>query len=196
MEMTISKMVRLAKTNNETLFDESVKLYDLFQFYDEDTDIYLKHKYGSRQYFSDEESEDDILESFRKECDVIINHNLDNYDRIVAVIRQEYNPLENLDAYEEFEGTETDTDTYSGKEKTTLYNFPDDSETLKETDINMKEFNARTDTHAKTFNNRVNHRHGNQGVTKSQEMLIDEVNVRIENIMLDTISNIVVQLTY
>ena len=105
-----------------------------------------------------------------------------------AALSEEYNPLWNVDAHISTADNRAESGTDSGQTgangESTHQNAAYDSEQFKNAE---KDINSATGTSFSTFSKTDNYHHeeyrrGNIGVTKSQDMLRDELDIRTWNI--------------
>lgn len=137
----------------------------------------------------------DTVEDFINIFNFYVDTNIDNIKRIYNTLAEEYSPLWNVDGTEtNIEGTKTDK-AYSKPATQTLrqHERSYDDNTLTETSNNTSEINDNAEvwtdntlTHSElegsynSVNVTKNIRQGNIGVTKSQDLLSSEIEVRLK----------------
>ena len=110
------------------------------------------------------------------------------FEKWYAAINEEYNPLWNVDAHVSTSDNRSEAGSDSGQTgasgENTHLNAAYDSETFKnaEKDVNSAS-GSSSSSFSKTDNNKhEEYRRGNIGVTKSQDLLRDEINIRTWNL--------------
>lgn len=149
-----------------------------------------------------------------------------NINRLYNAITINYNPIENYDKNSTItttdSGSEKNVETPQGsivnatdigaQESTFLNQTPtDDSQDFLNSDKATNNTSERKDTQVttydeysitnqKTFENRQNevveHTHGNIGVTRAQEMINDEIKMRLRNFVNDVLFAIIKEVSY
>lgn len=144
------------------------------------------HDFGERLVDLESESDEDIEAEWYDEIKAIQQTYLENWARLWYALSEPYNPLFNVD------GTETTVygvhvtdreDIIADREDTsTQYMVSYDSATEKETGKQVDELGGHTDTGSTTSQEHTDTvtRKGNIGVTKSTELLRDEMKLRTE----------------
>lgn len=124
----------------------------------------------------------------------------DSISRIARALSEEYNPIHNFDRHEDYEDNETNnsktyangsTETTTSNESTvSAYNSstyqPDSKNTISASDESIN--NGSYDGTRNLKHNA--HLYGNIGVTKSQEMVMDEINLRSNHNVYDAIAEL------
>ena len=126
-------------------------------------------------------------------------------ERIIRAETEDYNPLHNFDRNEEYNDIETETGNVDSKyensgsadssgtaeNKVSAYNattYQPDNIQNNENETNTSESGSNTEKRSNKRNlDHTAHLYGNIGVTKSQEMLVDELNVRTEYNLYDVL---------
>lgn len=197
--ITLRQLMNQAKESNESLLKGVVDNIPLFADYNSKIDRLMISYHGTREFDNLDESFPQSLIDFRDVCKAYVDTMLDNYAKIESMLEIDYNPLENYDRNEEFFGSETTTTTPTGTETNSLYDFPSDSDEFMERNRSVSSFNERitdvTTAYGTGDNKRYNHLHGNIGTTKTQEMYVDEMNLRRKNIMLTYLRDIIITCT-
>ncbi len=144
------------------------------------------HDFGQRVVDFESDSDEDIADEWEDEVKAIQHVYLENWARLWYALSEPYNPLFNVD------GTETTvyglhqtdrSNTYTQHEDTsTQYSVAYDSALEKETGKQVDNLGGHTDT---GYDKSLEHtdtvtRQGNIGVTKSTELLRDEMRLRTE----------------
>ena len=144
------------------------------------------HDFGERLVDLESESDEDIEAEWYDEIKAIQQTYLENWARLWYALSEPYNPLFNVDGTEVTVYGQHQTDrsnTYAQHEdSSTQYMVSYDSATEKETGKQVDSLGAHTDT---GFDKSLEHtdtvtRQGNIGVTKSTELLRDEMKLRTE----------------
>lgn len=144
------------------------------------------HDFGERLVDLESESDSDIEEEWYDEIKAIQQTYLENWARLWYALSEPYNPLFNVDGTETTVYGEHKTDrsqtyathTDSSKVSEVAYNTTTEKEKTKQEDT----FGTHTDTGFDTSNTHTDTvtRQGNIGVTKSTELLRDEMRLRTE----------------
>ena len=139
------------------------------------------HDFGERLVDMESESDSDIEAEWYDEIKAIQQTYLENWARLWYALNEPYNPLFNVDGtettvYGEHKTYATHTD--SSKAWEVAYNTTTEKEKGKQEDT----YGAHTDTGFDTSNTHTDivTRQGNIGVTKSTELLRDEMRLRTE----------------
>lgn len=183
---------------------------------------FLKH-YGNMSVDLESSDPEDIEQEFKDECLGILYVYLDNWARLFYALSLDYNPLYNVDGTEttiygqhvetfaegqrqHIEGAKSRT---SGErtDNSTNYTVAFDSTTEKEdgktvdltgSQTNTEATYTNTDTHGQDTSTSQTHtdtvtRQGNIGVTKSTDLLRDEVKLRQEFAFFDNVFKVFVE---
>lgn len=140
----------------------------------------LLHDYGNFLAYSCETLVDFMFEFTR--FTQIHKH---DFERIYTALTTLYNPLENYDKH----STITDDGETGAPETaplvTTIDQVADDTVSTANPYIPQN----KTTSHGKTENNntRTEHTHGNIGVTKSTDMILSELDLRVRGSMIETV---------
>ena len=144
------------------------------------------HDFGQRVVDFESDSDEDIADEWTDEIKAVQQVYIENWARLWYALSEPYNPLYNVDGTEVTVYGQHQTDrsnTYTQHEDTsTQYSVSYDSALEKETGKQVDNLGAHTDT---GFDKSLEHtdtvtRQGNIGVTKSTELLRDEMKLRTE----------------
>lgn len=102
---------------------------------------------------------------------IIINKFEESWEYLYRALYATYNPIENYDGYED-ETVKTNTDTSA---KSNIKNYGFNSATGKPASDSDSTFKGDAE---KNYTNRILHKHGNMGVTTSQQMIESEIELR------------------
>lgn len=150
----------------------------------ENLDRMFIHDFGQRLVDFESETDADIEDEWYDEVKAIQQVYIENWARLWYALNEPYNPLYNVDGVETtvYGLHQTDrSNTYTQHEdSSTQYMVSYDSATEKETGKQVDNLGAHTDT---GFDKSLEHtdtvtRKGNIGVTKSTELLRDEIKLR------------------
>lgn len=165
-----------------------------------------------RMYSNSVDWTDDAIKV--KLMEMIVSKFADKWNRLYAVLTENYSPLENYDMEQvetpditKTSATDTNitTETKDGLSKTSVYGYNSDSANPSskvdtsgtQTVSGSSDENIVTDTESGT---RTLTRHGNIGVTTSQQMLLSEVDLREKinfyNIVMNDMDSILTKLVY
>lgn len=201
--VTIAELIRNARDSRTTLFQHIFDDIPLFSEYNTTTDLLLLNQFGSRKIcvYEDIMQTPLIIDYFRSMALSIVNQNRDNYNKIESLMEIEYNPLENYDRIEEFYGSEINTTIPKGKDISTSYEFPYDSEEFvnkikNETSFSDDRENETKMTYGVGDEKRYNHLHGNIGTTQTNEMFENELALRRKMVAYNCICDIIKQISY
>lgn len=119
--------------------------------------------------------ENDTLTQARQQtlANILFAHNKNQWNKLYALYRLEYNPIENYSMVEAEDGTDTRTDNFENNTTNT-----DQQWAFNSTDWNNVNKNQNESTNAGTSTNqntRTLTRSGNIGVTTSQQMMQSEI---------------------
>lgn len=132
----------------------------------------------------------------------------DNIDRMCKAIEADYNPIHNYDRHEEWNGTDEYTlnskikddgsietkNNGTEENKVSAYNedeYQPDNETLTDsTTTTETENNSNRDETKSGEDSKTGHLYGNIGVTTSQQMLTDEIELRRKYNIYDIVSEL------
>ena len=144
------------------------------------------HDFGQRVIDFESDSDEDIADEWADEVKAVQQVYIENWARLGYALSEPYNPLYNVDGTEVTVYGQHQTDrsnTYTQHEdSSTQYSVAYDSALEKETGKQVDNLGAHTDT---GFDKSLEHtdtvtRQGNIGVTKSTELLRDEMKLRTE----------------
>ena len=144
------------------------------------------HDFGQRLVDFESDSDEDIADEWADEVKAVQQVYIENWARLWYALSEPYNPLFNVDGTEITVYGQHQTDrsnTYTQHEdSSTQYSVSFDAATEKETGKQVDNLGAHTDT---GFDKSLEHtdtvtRQGNIGVTKSTELLRDEMKLRTE----------------
>ena len=144
------------------------------------------HDFGQRVVDFESDSDEDIADEWTDEVKAVQQVYIENWARLWYALSESYNPLYNVDGTEVTVYGQHQTDrsnTYTQHEdSSTQYSVSYDSALEKETGKQVDNLGAHTDT---GFDKSLEHtdtvtRQGNIGVTKSTELLRDEMKLRTE----------------
>ena len=144
------------------------------------------HDFGQRVVDFESDSDEDIADEWADEIKAVQQVYIENWARLWYALSEPYNPLYNVDGTEVTVYGQHQTDrsnTYTQHEdSSTQYSVSYDSALEKETGKQVDNLGAHTDT---GFDKSLEHtdtvtRQGNIGVTKSTELLRDEMKLRTE----------------
>ena len=144
------------------------------------------HDFGQRVIDFESDSDEDIADEWADEVKAVQQVYIENWARLWYALSEPYNPLYNVDGTEVtvYGLHQTDrSNTYTQHEdSSTQYSVAYDSALEKETGKQVDNLGAHTDT---GFDKSLEHtdtvtRQGNIGVTKSTELLRDEMKLRTE----------------
>ena len=126
-----------------------------------------------------------------------------NFTRIYATLSAEYNPIHNFDRHEEYTDTEgigkSGTSTASGRtdsgteNKVSAFN---ESTYQPDSTTTFGSGSSSTDSSSERIDRELDHEahlYGNIGVTKSQDMVQDEVDLRLRNRIYDIMGDVFAQ---
>lgn len=162
---------------------------NFLEYYDdnkENLDRMFIHDFGQRVVDFESDSDEDIAEEWEDEVKAVQQVYIENWARLWYALSEPYNPLYNVDGTEVtvYGLHQTDrSNTYTQHEdSSTQYSVAYDSALEKETGKQVDNLGAHTDT---GFDKSLEHtdtvtRRGNIGVTKSTELLRDEMRLRTE----------------
>ena len=162
---------------------------NFLEYYDtnkENLDIMFIHDFGQRVVDFESDSDEDIAEEWEDEVKAVQQVYIENWARLWYALSEPYNPLYNVDGTEVTVYGQHQTDrsnTYTQHEDTsTQYSVAYDSALEKETGKQVDNLGGHTDT---GYDRSLEHtdtvtRQGNIGVTKSTELLRDEMKLRTE----------------
>ena len=162
---------------------------NFLEYYDdnkENLDRMFIHDFGQRVVDFESDSDEDIAEEWEDEVKAVQQVYIENWARLWYALSEPYNPLYNVDGTEVTVYGQHQTDrsnTYTQHEdSSTQYSVAYDSALEKETGKQVDNLGAHTDT---GFDKSLEHtdtvtRQGNIGVTKSTELLRDEMKLRTE----------------
>lgn len=162
---------------------------NFLEYYDdnkENLDRMFIHDFGQRVVDFESDTDEDIAEEWEDEVKAVQQVYIENWSRLWYALSEPYNPLYNVDGTEVTVYGQHQTDrsnTYTQHEdSSTQYSVAYDSALEKETGKQVDNLGAHTDT---GFDKSLEHtdtvtRQGNIGVTKSTELLRDEMKLRTE----------------
>lgn len=99
----IAELYKIAKLKNQPLMGD-LSVYDFMRDYDIEypaIDRYFAKKFGSFSILGEYIDGDDALENFREDINALLHTTEQNYNRIFALTKLEYNPIDNYDRTEE-----------------------------------------------------------------------------------------------
>lgn len=142
----------------------------------------LIHDYGNFKAFSCETIVDFMFEYTRFKQ--IHKHDL---ERIYTALTAMYSPIENYDKHSEIENDGNTGANPDNPFTTRVYQVSDD--TVNGTGDAAFIPQAKTTTQGKTdtYNKMTEHTHGNIGVTKSADMVLSEIQLRVQHNMIETV---------
>lgn len=162
---------------------------NFLEYYDdnkENLDRMFIHDFGQRVVDFESDTNEDIAEEWEDEVKAVQQVYIENWARLWYALSEPYNPLYNVDGTEVTVYGQHQTDrsnTYTQHEDTsTQYSVAYDSALEKETGKQVDNLGGHTDT---GYDRSLEHtdtvtRQGNIGVTKSTELLRDEMKLRTE----------------
>lgn len=162
---------------------------NFLEYYDdnkENLDRMFIHDFGQRVVDFESDTDEDIAEEWEDEVKAVQQVYIENWSRLWYALSEPYNPLYNVDGTEVTVYGQHQTDrsnTYTQHEDTsTQYSVAYDSALEKETGKQVDNLGGHTDT---GYDRSLEHtdtvtRQGNIGVTKSTELLRDEMKLRTE----------------
>ena len=162
---------------------------NFLEYYDdnkENLDRMFIHDFGQRVVDFESDTDEDIADEWEDEVKAVQQVYIENWARLWYALNEPYNPLYNVDGTEVTVYGQHQTDrsnTYTQHEdSSTQYSVAYDSALEKETGKQVDNLGAHTDT---GFDKSLEHtdtvtRQGNIGVTKSTELLRDEMKLRTE----------------
>lgn len=162
---------------------------NFLEYYDdnkENLDRMFIHDFGQRVVDFESDTDEDIAEEWEDEVKAVQQVYIENWARLWYALSEPYNPLYNVDGTEVTVYGQHQTDrsnTYTQHEDTsTQYSVAYDSALEKETGKQVDNLGGHTDT---GYDRSLEHtdtvtRQGNIGVTKSTELLRDEMKLRTE----------------
>lgn len=112
-------------------------------------------------------------------------------DRIVLTLNDDYNPLHNFDRLEDYSYSENVSGNATGNTGGTTTDFQTsyESNTERETGKSQDSTNSATNTSSEIEHTHTGHLRGNIGLTKSQDMVLDEVRLRMSNNIIDVVTD-------
>ena len=162
---------------------------NFLEYYDdnkENLDRMFIHDFGQRVVDFESDTDEDIAEEWEDEVKAVQQIYIESWARLWYALSEPYNPLYNVDGTEVTVYGQHQTDrsnTYTQHEDTsTQYSVAYDSALEKETGKQVDNLGGHTDT---GYDKSLEHtdtvtRQGNIGVTKSTELLRDEMKLRTE----------------
>lgn len=169
-----------------TIEESDANFLEYYNDNKENLDRMFVHDFGERLIDLESDSDEDIADEWEDEIKAIQQTYLENWARLWYALSEPYNPLYNVDGTEVTVYGQHQTDrssTYTQHEdSSTQYSVAYDSALEKETGKQVDNLGAHTDT---GFDKSLEHtdtvtRQGNIGVTKSTELLRDEMKLRTE----------------
>lgn len=169
-----------------TIEESDANFLEYYNDNKENLDRMFVHDFGQRLVDLESDSDEDIADEWEDEIKAIQQTYLENWARLWYALSEPYNPLYNVDGTEVTVYGQHQTDrssTYTQHEdSSTQYSVAYDSALEKETGKQVDNLGAHTDT---GFDKSLEHtdtvtRQGNIGVTKSTELLRDEMKLRTE----------------
>jgi hypothetical protein len=169
-----------------TIEESDANFLEYYNDNKENLDRMFVHDFGQRLVDLESDSDEDIADEWEDEIKAIQQTYLENWARLWYALSEPYNPLYNVDGTEVTVYGQHQTDrsnTYTQHEdSSTQYSVSYDSALEKETGKQVDNLGAHTDT---GFDKSLEHtdtvtRQGNIGVTKSTELLRDEMKLRTE----------------
>lgn len=169
-----------------TIEESDANFLEYYEDNKENLDRMFIHDFGQRVVDFESDTDEDIAEEWEDEVKAVQQVYIENWSRLWYALSEPYNPLYNVDGTEVTVYGQHQTDrsnTYTQHEDTsTQYSVAYDSALEKETGKQVDNLGGHTDT---GYDRSLEHtdtvtRQGNIGVTKSTELLRDEMKLRTE----------------
>lgn len=142
----------------------------------------LMHDYGNFHVYSA-----DSLVDFMFEWNRFVRIHMHDFERMYTALTAIYNPIENYDK----NSTITNNSSTGANSKepfvTRTYQVADDTLSNTGDNVFIPQTKVATEGKTDTSNNMTEHTHGNIGVTKSSDMVRDEIALRTQYSLIETI---------
>lgn len=140
----------------------------------------LYHDYGNFYAYSCESLVDFIFEYTRFK-----RIHLHDFERIYKALYTNYEPLENYNKQSTI--SDSGTSGADAEHPFTSYAYQVADDTVSNQNPYIPQTKVTTDGLTTSTNTRTENTHGNIGVTKSTDMLRDEINTRVQHNMIETV---------
>ena len=142
----------------------------------------LLHDYGNFLAFSCETLVDFMFEYTRFKQ--IHKHDL---ERIYTALTADYSPIENYDKHSEIENNGNTGANAENPFTTRMYQVADDTVNATGDAAFIPQGKTTTEGKTDTYNKMTEHTHGNIGVTKSTDMVLSELDLRVRCNLIETV---------